>query len=77
MMENVNHKIADRAAMRISSTLSPHVSCDLFESLEKEVWDLINDRVPFGIHDVVRGRALVSIPPDLVIIKKQIDLNER
>ena len=69
MMEKVNHKIADRAAIRTSSTLSPHVSCDLFESLEKEVWDLIDDRIWFGFYDVVRGRALVSIPPDLVIIK--------
>ena len=76
-MKDCRMKVANRAAMRASSTLSPHVSGDIFESLEKEVWDLINDRVPFGIHDVVRGRALVSIPPDLVIIKKQIDLNER
>jgi len=68
-MENVRRKIADRAAMRTSSTLSPHASCDLFKSLEEGVWDLINDRIWFGVHDVVRGHTPVSIPPDLVIIK--------
>jgi len=68
-MENVRQKIADRAAMRTSSTLSPHVSYDLFESLEEGVWDPINDRIWFGVHDVVRGHTPVSIPPDLVTIK--------
>lgn len=69
MMENVRQKIADRACMRTGSTLSPHASPHLFESLVERVWDLINDRIWFGVHDAVRGHTPVSIPPDLVIIK--------
>ena len=49
MMENARDKIADRACMRTGSTLRPHASCDLFESLEEGVWDLIDDRVWFGV----------------------------
>lgn len=69
MMENVRQKIADRACMRTGSTLSPHASPHLFESLVERVWDLINDRVWFPVYDPVCGRAPVSIPPDLVTIK--------
>ena len=59
-MENAREKIADRACMRTVSTLSPHASCDLFESLEEGVWDLINDRVWFGIYDSVCNITLLS-----------------
>lgn len=59
-MKDVRYEIAEKSAMRTSSNLRPHASCDLFKSLEEWVWDSINDRVWFGVYDFVRNITLIN-----------------